>query len=166
MSIFERYLSLWVLLCIVAGITLGTFVPGVFETLASWEYAKVNFAVAVLIWAMVYPMMIAVDFLSLRRIGDRPKGLVITLAVNWLIKPFTMAALGVLFFKGLFAVYIPPAEADGYIAGLILLGAAPCTAMVFVWSQLTKGDATYTLTLNSVNDALMVFAYAPIAALL
>ncbi|PQA87999.1 ACR3 family arsenite efflux transporter [Hyphococcus luteus] len=166
MSVFERYLSLWVALCIVAGIALGELMPGLFQMLASWQAANVNFAVAVLIWAMVYPMMIGVDFASLRRIGDRPKGLAVTLAVNWLIKPFTMAALGVLFFKHVFAGLIPPEDAEGYIAGLILLGAAPCTAMVFVWSQLTKGDPTYTLAQVSVNDAIMVFAFAPIVAFL
>jgi arsenite transporter len=166
MPVFERYLSVWVGLCIIAGIGLGQLVPGLFETLAGLEYANVNFAVAVLIWAMVWPMMISVDFASLKRVGDRPKGLIITLAVNWLVKPFSMALLGVLFFKHVFAGLIPPADADGYIAGLILLGAAPCTAMVFVWSQLTKGDATYTLAQVSVNDAIMVFAFAPIVALL
>ena len=166
MPVFERYLSVWVGLCIIAGIGLGQLVPGLFETLAGLEYANVNFAVAVLIWAMVWPMMISVDFASLKRVGDRPKGLIITLAVNWLVKPFSMALLGVLFFKHVFAGLIPPADAEGYIAGLILLGAAPCTAMVFVWSQLTKGDATYTLAQVSVNDAIMVFAFAPIVALL
>ncbi len=166
MSVFERYLSLWVALCIAAGIALGKFAPGMFETLASWQAANVNFAVAALIWAMVYPMMIGVDFASLKRIGERPKGLAVTLVVNWLVKPFTMAALGVLFFKHVFAGLIPPEDADGYIAGLILLGAAPCTAMVFVWSQLTKGDPTYTLAQVSVNDAIMVFAFAPIVAFL
>ncbi|MED5549624.1 MAG: ACR3 family arsenite efflux transporter [Pseudomonadota bacterium] len=166
MNTFERYLSVWVGLCILAGIGLAQIVPGLFAALAGLEYANVNFAVAVLIWAMVWPMMIAVDFGSLKRVGERPKGLVITLVVNWLIKPFTMAFLGVAFFKHIFAGLIPPAEADGYIAGLILLGAAPCTAMVFVWSQLTRGDATYTLAQVSVNDAIMVFAFAPIVALL
>lgn len=166
MSLFERYLSLWVALCIAAGIALGELIPGLFETLASWQAANVNFAVAALIWAMVFPMMIGVDFASLKRIGDRPKGLVVTLIVNWLIKPFTMAGLGVLFFKHIFADLIPPADAESYIAGLILLGAAPCTAMVFVWSQLTKGDPTYTLAQVSVNDAIMVFAFAPIVAFL
>ncbi len=166
MSMFERYLSLWVALSIAVGIALGEFLPGVFSTLASWQAANVNFAVAILIWAMVYPMMIGVDLASLKRIGDRPKGLVVTLIVNWLIKPFTMAALGIVFFKHVFAGLISPDEADGYIAGLILLGAAPCTAMVFVWSQLTRGDPTYTLAQVSVNDAIMVIAYAPIVALL
>jgi len=163
---FEKWLSVWVALCIIAGLALGNLFPGVFETLASWEYASVNFIVAVLIWAMVYPMMVAVDFSSLRHIGDRPKGLILTLVVNWLIKPFTMAALGVLFFEVLFADLIAPADAQQYIAGLILLGAAPCTAMVFVWSQLTRGDATYTLVQVSVNDIIMIFAFAPIVALL
>jgi ACR3 family arsenite transporter len=166
MSAFERYLSLWVALCIVAGIALGWAVPGLFQVLAGLEYGSVNFVVAVLIWFMVYPMMVAVDFTSLRRVGEKPKGLAITLAVNWLIKPFTMAALGVLFFEYLFAGLIDPADAGQYIAGLILLGAAPCTAMVFVWSQLVRGDATYTLVQVSVNDIVMVFAFAPIVALL
>ncbi|MDF2095152.1 ACR3 family arsenite efflux transporter [Aquibaculum arenosum] len=166
MSSFERYLSLWVGLCIVAGLLLGSFAPGIFELLAGWEYASVNLLIAVLIWMMVYPMMVNVDFSSLRHIGERPKGLVITLVVNWLIKPFTMAALGVLFFEYLFAGWIDPANASQYIAGLILLGAAPCTAMVFIWSQLTRGDATYTLVQVSVNDIIMIFAFAPIVALL
>ena len=166
MSIFERYLSLWVGLAIIAGIALGQFLPGVFSGLAALEIAQVNLPVAVLIWAMVYPMMIAVDIGSLHRIAEQPKGLVVTLVVNWLIKPFTMAVLGVFFFKSVFAPWIPAADAEGYIAGLILLGAAPCTAMVFVWSQLTRGDANYTLAQVSVNDLVMVFAYAPIVALL
>tara|TARA_R110000824_G_scaffold224717_2_gene412399 strand:+ start:397 stop:1434 length:1038 start_codon:yes stop_codon:yes gene_type:complete len=166
MTLFERYLSLWVALCIVAGILLGNLAPGLFQTVASWEYASVNLAVAILIWAMVYPMMVAVDFASLRGIHRRPKGLIITIVVNWLVKPFTMAALGVLFFKWLFVDLIDPANADQYIAGLILLGAAPCTAMVFVWSYLTKGDANYTLVQVSLNDVIMVFAFAPIVALL
>src|SRR5690606_26977498 len=125
----EKWLSIWVTLCIVAGLALGNFFPGAFEVLASWEYASVNLVVAVLIWAMVYPMMVAVDFASLRHIGDRPKGLVLTIVVNWLIKPFTMAALAVLFFEFVFADLIASAAAQQYIAGLILLGAAPCTAM-------------------------------------
>ncbi|MBB5690648.1 ACR3 family arsenite efflux transporter [Roseomonas alkaliterrae] len=166
MSVFERYLSLWVALCILAGIALGSAAPGAFGALAALEYGSVNFVVAVLIWFMVYPMMVAVDFAALSRIHERPKGLVITLSVNWLVKPFTMAALGVLFFQHLFAGLIDPAQAGQYIAGLILLGAAPCTAMVFVWSQLTRGDATYTLVQVSVNDVIMVFAFAPIVALL
>ena len=166
MGVFERYLSVWVGLCILAGIGLGLLIPGAFAALAGLEYANVNFAVAILIWAMVWPMMIGVDFSAMARVGDKPKGLIITLVVNWLIKPFTMAALGVVFFRTVFADFIPPEDADGYIAGLILLGAAPCTAMVFVWSQMTKGDANYTLVQVSVNDAIMVFAFAPIVAFL
>jgi arsenite transporter len=166
MSLFERWLTLWVALGILAGLVLGNLMPGVFAALAGLEYASVNLVVAVLIWAMVYPMMIAIDFGSLREVGQRPKGLVITLVINWLIKPFTMAALGVLFFNHLFAGLIDPAKAPEYIAGLILLGAAPCTAMVFVWSQLTKGDANYTLVQVSVNDLIMVVAFAPIVAFL
>jgi ACR3 family arsenite transporter len=166
MGLFEKFLSIWVALAILAGLLMGNVAPGAFEALARLQFANVNFIVAALIWAMVFPMMVNVDFASLARIGERPKGLIITLVVNWLIKPFTMAALGVLFFRVVFADFIPPANADGYIAGLILLGAAPCTAMVFVWSQLTKGDATYTLAQVAVNDAIMVFAFAPIVALL
>lgn len=163
---FERLLSLWVALAIAVGLILGSFLPGLFATLAALEIASVNLPVAVLIWAMVYPMMVGVDFSALKQIGERPKGIVITLVVNWLIKPFTMAALGVLFFNYVFAGLIPPDDAQAYIAGVILLGAAPCTAMVFVWSNLTRGDATYTLVQVSVNDVIMVFAFAPIVALL
>lgn len=156
----------WVTMSIAIGIILGQILPGVFQELAGLEFAHVNLVVAVLIWAMVYPMMVSVDFSSIRHVADQPKGLLITLVVNWLIKPFTMAFLGVLFFKYLFAGLINPAEADSYIAGLILLGAAPCTAMVFVWSQLTRGDANYTLVQVSINDLIMIVAYAPIVALL
>jgi ACR3 family arsenite transporter len=163
---FEKWLSVWVALCIVGGILAGNLLPGAFGLLASLEYASVNLVVAVLIWAMVFPMMVNVDFASLRHIGERPKGLVVTIAVNWLVKPFTMAALGVLFFEHVFAPWIEPADAQQYIAGLILLGAAPCTAMVFVWSQLTRGDPNYTLVQVSVNDVIMVFAFAPLVALL
>ncbi len=163
---FEKFLSVWVALCIAAGISLGSVLPGLFQTLAGWEYANVNLVVAVLIWGMVYPMMVNVDFASLRHIGDRPKGLVITVIVNWLIKPFTMVALGILFFEGLFKDFIAPADAQQYIAGMILLGAAPCTAMVFVWSHLTRGDSTYTLVQVSLNDVIMIFAFAPLVAVL
>lgn len=163
---FERYLSLWVALCIALGIGLGTSFPDLFQRLAGLEYGSVNFIVAILIWFMVWPMMVAVDFSSLKRVHQRPKGLLITLVVNWLIKPFTMAALGVLFFEVLFVDLIDPANAAQYIAGLILLGAAPCTAMVFVWSQLTRGDANYTLVQVALNDVIMIFAFAPIVALL
>jgi arsenite transporter len=166
MSVFERYLTVWVGLCIVAGVALGNAFPGLFQALARLEYGSVNLVVGVLIWFMVYPMMVAVDFTSLRRVHERPKGLVITLAVNWLIKPFTMAALGVLFFGYVFADFVDSSQTDQYIAGLILLGAAPCTAMVFVWSQMTRGDANYTLVQVSLNDVIMVFAFAPIVALL
>ncbi len=166
MSAFERYLSIWVALAISAGLALGQIAPALVGFLAGLEYGSVNFVVAVLIWAMVYPMMVAVDFRALSRVHERPKGLIITLVVNWLIKPFTMAALGLLFFEGVFAPFIEPETAGQYIAGLILLGAAPCTAMVFVWSQLTKGDPNYTLAQVSLNDAIMVFAYAPLVALL
>jgi ACR3 family arsenite transporter len=163
---FEKWLSLWVAAAIGAGLMLGNVLPQVFSALAAVEYASVNLVVAVLIWAMVYPMMVGVDFSSLGHVGDRPKGLVVTVVVNWLVKPFTMAALGVFFFDLVFAGLIPAAEADQYIAGLILLGAAPCTAMVFVWSQLTRGDPTYTLVQVSLNDVIMIFAFAPIVALL
>ena len=166
MGLFERYLSLWVALCIVSGITLGTFFPSVFQTFAGLAYANVNLPVALLIWLMIYPMMVQVDFTSIRDIGQRPKGLILTLTVNWLIKPFTMAALGWLFFRVLFANLVDPATATEYIAGMILLGVAPCTAMVFVWSQLTRGDANYTLVQVSVNDIIMIFAFTPIAAFL
>ena len=166
LGMFGRYLSIWVALCIVIGIALGNFFPGAFTLLSSLEIARVNLVVAVLIWIMIYPMMVNVDFSALRRLGDRPKGLIITVVVNWLIKPFTMAGLGVLFFELLFRDLINPADAKQYIAGLILLGAAPCTAMVFVWSQLTRGDATYTLVQVSLNDVIMIFAFAPIVALL
>lgn len=166
MSIFERYLSLWVALAMIAGIALGSLSPGLVGLIAGAEIASVNLVVAVLIWAMVYPMMIGVDPASLRDVARQPKGIAITLAVNWLIKPFTMAALGVFFFEFVFADLIDPQDAQQYIAGLILLGAAPCTAMVFVWSQLTKGDENYTLLQVSVNDLVMVFAFAPIVAFL
>lgn len=166
MSLFERLLTLWVALCILAGLILGSLLPGHFSALAAFEVASVNLVVAVLIWAMVYPMMIAVDLGSLKAVGQRPKGLVITLTLNWLIKPFTMAALAVLFFDHVFAGLIDPARAPEYIAGLILLGAAPCTAMVFVWSQLTNGDPNYTLVQVSINDLIMVVAFAPIVAFL
>lgn len=163
---FERWLSIWVALAIGAGLLLGNLFPALFATLASLEIASVNLPVAILIWAMVYPMMVGVDFGALRQVGEKPKGLVVTLVVNWLIKPFTMAALGVLFFNYFFAGLIPPDDAQAYLAGVILLGAAPCTAMVFVWSNLTRGDATYTLVQVSVNDVVMVFAFAPIVAFL
>ena len=166
MPFFERYLSVWVGLAIIAGVGLGLAVPPLFQAVAAFEYAHVNLAVAVFIWVMVYPMMIQIDFTAIRKVGQNPRGLLLTLVINWLIKPFTMAALGWVFFKVLFAGWVDPQTATEYIAGMILLGVAPCTAMVFVWSHLTKGDANYTLVQVSVNDIIMVFAFAPIAALL
>tara|TARA_R110000744_G_scaffold160258_1_gene276567 strand:+ start:1325 stop:2362 length:1038 start_codon:yes stop_codon:yes gene_type:complete len=166
LGFFGRYLSLWVGLCIIGGVGLGYVFPSLFEQVAALEYANVNFVVAVLIWVMIYPMMTQVDFSSLKNLGSRPRGLCITLVVNWLIKPFTMAALGILFFEHIFAGLIEPETAKEYIAGMILLGVAPCTAMVFVWSQLTRGDPSYTLVQVSINDLIMVFAFAPIAAFL
>ncbi len=166
MGLFERYLSIWVGICILLGVGLGYFMPAAFTIVASFEYANVNFVVAVLIWIMIYPMMVNVDFGSLKNIGRKPKGLCVTLTVNWLIKPFSMAALGVLFFEYLYAGLVDAADAKQYIAGMILLGVAPCTAMVFVWSQLTDGDPNYTLVQVSVNDIIMIFAFAPITAFL
>jgi len=166
LSLFEKYLSVWVGLALILGLALGQVFPSAFGALAAFEYANVNFAVAILIWAMVWPMMIGVEFAGIRGAFAKPKGLLITLVVNWLVKPFSMALLGVLFFEHVFAGFIPAGDAKSYIAGLILLGAAPCTAMVFVWSQLTKGDPAYTLAQVGLNDAIMVFAFAPIVALL
>lgn len=166
MGIFERYLSLWVGLCIVAGVLAGNLVPDVFVTVAGLEFAHVNLVVAALIWVMIYPMMVQIDFSAIKDVGKRPRGLILTLSVNWLIKPFTMAALGWLFFKVLFVDFVDPQTASEYIAGMILLGVAPCTAMVFVWSQLVKGDPNYTLVQVSVNDLIMVVAFAPITAFL
>jgi ACR3 family arsenite transporter len=166
MGIFERYMTLWVALCILAGVVLGNLVPGLFGAVAELEFAHVNLVVAVFIWVMIYPMMVQIDFSSIKDVGKKPKGLVLTLIINWLIKPFTMAALGWLFFRVIFADWVDPQTAGEYIAGMILLGVAPCTAMVFVWSQLTRGDANYTLVQVSVNDIIMIFAFAPIAAFL
>jgi arsenite transporter len=166
MGAFERYLSLWVGLAIAVGVGAGLLMPGVFEVVAGLEVAKVNLVVAVLIWLMIYPMMLKVEPSCLRDVGRKPKGLVLTLVVNWLIKPFSMAALGVLFFQHVFRGLIPVEDAQQYIAGMILLGVAPCTAMVFVWSHLTRGDANYTLVQVSVNDLILVFAFAPLAGLL
>lgn len=166
MGFFERYLSVWVGLCIIAGVALGSFFPNVFASIAALEYAHVNLVVAVLIWLMIYPMMIQIDFSSIKDVGKKPKGLLLTLVINWLIKPFTMALLGWLFFKGIFADWVDPQTATEYIAGMILLGVAPCTAMVFVWSHLTKGDANYTLVQVSINDLIMIIAFAPITGLL
>jgi ACR3 family arsenite transporter len=166
MGLFERFLTVWVALGIAAGVGLGLLFPGLFQAVAALELAQVNLVVAVLIWVMIYPMMIQIDWHAVRDVGKKPQGLLLTLVVNWLIKPFTMAALGVLFFQHLFAPWVDPATASEYIAGMILLGVAPCTAMVFVWSQLVKGDANYTLVQVSINDLVMVVAFAPIAAFL
>jgi len=166
MGIFERFLTVWVALGIAAGVGLGLWLPSMFELVASLEYAQVNLVVAVFIWVMIYPMMIQIDWSAVKDVGKKPQGLLLTLVVNWLIKPFTMAALGVLFFQHLFAPWVDAPSASEYIAGMILLGVAPCTAMVFVWSQLVKGDANYTLVQVSINDLVMVVAFAPIAAFL
>lgn len=166
MGIFERYLSVWVGLSILAGLYLGNLFPSIFNLIAGLEYAHVNLLIAIFIWLMIYPMMVQVDFTAIKDIGKRPQGIWLTLVINWLIKPFTMAALGWLFFKVFFAGWVDPQSADEYIAGMILLGVAPCTAMVFIWSQLVKGDANYTLVQVSLNDIIMIFAFAPIAAFL
>ena len=166
MGLFERYLTVWVGLGILAGVGLGLLAPGAFQAIAGLEVAHVNLVVAVFIWVMIYPMMIQIDWSAVKDVGQKPRGLLLTLVVNWLIKPFTMAALGVLFFQYLFAPWVDARSASEYIAGMILLGVAPCTAMVFVWSQLVKGDANYTLVQVSINDLIMVVAFAPIAAFL
>lgn len=166
MGLFERYLTVWVASGIALGVGLGLVFPGLFEWVSTLEIAHVNLVVAVFIWVMIYPMMIQIDWSAIKDVSKKPQGLALTLVVNWLIKPFTMAALGVLFFQYLFAPWVDPASAKEYIAGMILLGVAPCTAMVFVWSQLVKGDANYTLVQVSINDLIMVVAYAPIAAFL
>lgn len=163
MGLFERFLSVWVGLGILVGVGLGLLAPNVFQSIAALEYAQVNLVVAVLIWIMIYPMMIQIDWQSIKQIRKEPQGLVLTLVINWLVKPFTMTALGVLFFQYFFADLVSPSSAQEYIAGMILLGVAPCTAMVFVWSQLVKGDANYTLVQVSVNDLIMIVAFAPIA---
>ncbi|MCS6162373.1 ACR3 family arsenite efflux transporter [Shewanella baltica] len=166
MGIFERYLSVWVGLSILAGVVLGNVAPSVFAAVAALEFAHVNLVIALFIWIMIYPMMVQIDFSAVKDVGKAPKGLVLTLIINWLVKPFTMALLGWLFFKLVFVDLVDPQTASEYIAGMILLGVAPCTAMVFVWSQLTKGDPNYTLVQISVNDIIMVFLFAPLSALL
>ncbi|MFE8070206.1 ACR3 family arsenite efflux transporter [Marinobacteraceae bacterium S3BR75-40.1] len=166
MGLFERLLSVWVGLGILAGLALGALWPGLFSAIAALEWAHVNLVVAVFIWAMIYPMMVQVDFTAVRHVSRQPRGLMLTLVINWLIKPFTMAGLGWLFFHGLYAGWVSSDAANEYVAGMILLGVAPCTAMVFVWSQLTRGNPAYTLVQVAVNDLIMVFAFAPIAGLL
>jgi arsenite transporter len=166
MGFFERYLTLWVALCIVAGIALCHLMPGGFQTIARLEIAQVNLPVAVLIWLMIIPMLVKVDFSALHQVAAHWRGIGVTLFINWAVKPFSMALLGWLFIRGAFAPYLPADQLDAYIAGLILLAAAPCTAMVFVWSRLSDGDANFTLTQVALNDAIMVIAFAPIVGLL
>ncbi|OGA55576.1 MAG: arsenical-resistance protein [Betaproteobacteria bacterium RIFCSPLOWO2_12_FULL_67_28] len=166
LSVFERWLTLWVALCIVAGIVFGQLLPGPVQMLGRMEMARVNIPVGLLIWVMIVPMLVRVDFGALHRIREHARGIGVTLAVNWLVKPFSMALLAWLFIRQVFAPYLPAAQIDSYIAGLILLAAAPCTAMVFVWSRLTNGDPLFTLTQVALNDTIMVFAFAPIVALL
>lgn len=163
---FERYLTFWVALCIIVGIAVGQWVPAVPDVLGRWEYANVSIPIALLIWLMIYPMMLKVDFQSVKNVGKRPKGILVTCVTNWLIKPFTMFAIAWVFFFVFFKSWIPTDLADQYLAGAVLLGAAPCTAMVFVWSYLTKGDAAYTLVQVAVNDLIILVAFAPIVALL
>ena len=164
MGIFEKFLSIWVALSIATGTLLGYLLPGFFEFIATLEYQQVNFLIAILIWVMIFPMMVNIDFSKILDLRTSPKGLFLTLIINWIIKPFTMAMLGILFFEIFFENIITPEDSKQYIAGMILLGVAPCTAMVFVWSSLTKGDPNYTLLQVSVNDIIMIFAFAPIAA--
>ena len=166
MSTFERYLTLWVALCILAGIALGHFLPGVFETIGAAEIAKVNIPVAILIWLMIIPMLVKIDFRALSQVGSYWRGIGVTLFVNWAVKPFSMALLGWLFIGWLFRPYLPADQIDSYIAGLIILAAAPCTAMVFVWSNLTRGEPLFTLSQVALNDAIMIVAFAPIVGLL
>ncbi len=166
MSVFERYLTVWVLLCIIAGIALGQLMPGVFHAIAAMEIARVNLPVGLLIWVMIIPMLVKVDFGALHEVRQHVRGIGVTLFVNWLVKPFSMALLGWLFVRHLFAPWLPADQTDSYIAGLILLAAAPCTAMVFVWSRLSNGDPLFTLSQVAINDTIMVFAFAPIVGLL
>jgi len=166
MSVFERYLTVWVALCIVAGVALGYMMPGVFQVIGAAEIAQVNMPVAVLIWLMIIPMLIRIDFAALRKVSAYWRGIGVTLFINWAIKPFSMALLGWLFIGYLFRPYLPEVQIDSYIAGLIILAAAPCTAMVFVWSNLTKGEPHFTLSQVALNDTIMVVAFAPIVGLL
>ncbi|PZU18891.1 MAG: arsenical-resistance protein [Shinella sp.] len=166
MSGFERYLTVWVFLCIVAGIALGHFLPGVFEAIGAAEVAKVNIPVAILIWLMIIPMLVKIDFRSLAKVGTYWRGIGVTLVINWAVKPFSMALLGWLFIGWLFRPFLPAEQIDSYIAGLIILAAAPCTAMVFVWSNLTRGEPLFTLSQVALNDAIMIVAFAPIVGLL
>jgi len=166
MSVFERYLTVWVFLCIVAGIGLGQVLPAVFQAIGNMEVAKVNLPVGLLIWVMIIPMLVKVDFGALSQVKTHVRGIGVTLFINWLVKPFSMAFLGWLFIRHVFAPWLPAEQIDSYIAGLILLAAAPCTAMVFVWSRLTNGDPLFTLSQVAVNDTIMIFAFAPLVAFL
>ena len=166
MSVFERYLTVWVFLCIVAGIGLGQMLPGVFQAIGRMEYAQVNLPVGLLIWVMIIPMLVKVDFGALHEVRQHVRGIGVTLFVNWLVKPFSMAFLGWLFVRQVFAPYLPADQLDSYIAGLILLAAAPCTAMVFVWSRLSNGDPLFTLSQVAMNDTIMIFAFAPLVGFL
>ena len=166
MNVFERYLTVWVFLCIVVGIALGQMFPGVFQAIGALEVAQVNLPVGLLIWVMIIPMLVKVDFGALQEVRKHVKGIGVTLFVNWLVKPFSMALLGWLFIRHWFAPMLPPDQIDSYIAGLILLAAAPCTAMVFVWSRLTGGDPLFTLSQVALNDSIMVLAFAPLVAFL
>lgn len=166
MNLFERYLTLWVALCIVLGVALGQWLPGVFQAVARLEVAQVNLPVGVLIWVMIIPMLVKVDFAAVHQVRQHVRGIGVTLFVNWLVKPFSMALLGWLFVRQLFAPWLPAEQLDSYIAGLILLAAAPCTAMVFVWSRLTQGDPLFTLSQVALNDVIMVLAFAPLVGLL
>ena len=166
LGVFERWLTLWVALCIVAGITLGHFLPGVFQSIGALEVAQVNLPVAVLIWLMIVPMLLKIDFAALHRVREHWRGVGVTLFVNWAVKPFSMALLGSIFIRHVFAPYLPAEQLDSYVAGLIILAAAPCTAMVFVWSNLSDGEPHFTLTQVALNDAIMIFAFAPIVGLL
>lgn len=166
MSVFERYLTIWVFLCIVVGITLGQLLPDMFQAIGRMEIAKVNLPVGLLIWVMIIPMLVKVNFGALGEVRKHVKGIGVTLFVNWLVKPFSMAFLGWLFIRHWFAPFLPPDQLDSYIAGLILLAAAPCTAMVFVWSRLTSGDPLFTLSQVALNDSIMVIAFAPLVAFL
>lgn len=166
MGFFERYLTVWVLACMAVGVTIGVYLPGIPEFLSRFEYANVSIPVAILIWLMIYPMMLKVDFHSIKRVGQSPKGLVLTWVTNWLIKPFSMYAIAYLFFMVLYRSFLPENTARQYLAGAVLLGAAPCTAMVFVWSHLTKGNPAYTLVQVATNDLIILVAFVPIVGLL
>ena len=165
-SVFQRYLTVWVALCMVVGVLIGRFLPQIPDFLNRFEYARISIPMAILIWLMIYPMMMKVDFQSIRNVGKNPKGLFVTWVVNWLIKPFSMYAIASLFFLGVFKAFITPELAAEYLAGAVLLGAAPCTAMVFVWSTLTKGDPAYTVVQVATNDLIILVAFVPIVKLL